>query len=73
MASLRVAIGFIGGQILTVRLEDEGLRRLRDALDGGTGWHDLQSEDGEVALDLGKVAYVKLDSGEHRVGFVNES
>jgi hypothetical protein len=73
MAAQRVDIGFIGGQVLSVRLEDEGLRRLRDALDGGAGWHDLQSDDGEVALDLGKVAYVRLDSGEHRVGFNTDS
>jgi hypothetical protein len=73
MASQRVDIGFIGGQILTVRLEEDGLRRLRDALADGAGWHDLQSEDGEVALDLGKVAYVKLDSGGHRVGFITDS
>jgi hypothetical protein len=73
MAAQRVDIGFIGGQILTVRLEEDGLRRLRDALAGGAGWHDLQSEDGEVALDLAKVAYVKLDSGGHRVGFITDS
>jgi hypothetical protein len=73
MAVQRVDIGFIGGQILTVRLEDEGRRRLRDALAAGSGWHDLASEDGEIALDLGKVAYVRLDSGEHRVGFNSES
>jgi hypothetical protein len=73
MASQRVDIGFIGGQILTVRLEEDGLRRLRDALADAVGWHDLQSEDGEVALDLGKVAYVKLDSGGHRVGFITDS
>jgi len=26
-----------------------------------------------VALDLGKVAYVRLDSGEHKVGFITDS
>jgi hypothetical protein len=73
MAAQRVDIGFIGGQVLTVRLEEGSLKRLRKSLDDGAGWHDLESEDGEVALDLGKVAYVRLDSGEHRVGFITES
>jgi hypothetical protein len=73
MAAQRVDIGFIGGQVLTVRLEEGSLKRLRKSLENGPGWHDLESDDGQVALDLGKVAYVRLDSGEHRVGFITES
>jgi hypothetical protein len=73
MAAQRVDIGFIGGQVLTVRLDESTLKRLRKSLENGAGWHDLESEDGEVALDLAKVAYMRLDSGEHRVGFITES
>ena len=73
MAAQRVDIGFVGGQVLTVRIEEGTLRDLRSALDRGSSWHDLPSEDGEVALDLAKVAYLRLDSGEHRVGFVTET
>jgi hypothetical protein len=73
MAAQRVDIGFIGGQVLSVRLEENPLRELRKSLERDSGWHDLESEDGQVALDLVKVAYVKLDSGEHRVGFIPES
>jgi hypothetical protein len=73
MAAQRVDIGFIGGQVLTVRLGDEGRRRLRDALSGDARWQDLESEDGEVALDLAKVAYVRLESAAHQVGFNSES
>ncbi len=69
----RVDIGFIGGQVLTVRLDDGALEGLRRALQSGSGWQDLEAEDGQVALDLAKVAYVRLDSGEHRVGFITES
>jgi hypothetical protein len=69
----RVDIGFDGGQVLSLRIEEESLRRLRSALEGGRGWHDLEGEDGQVALDLAKVAYVRLDSGQHRVGFITES
>jgi hypothetical protein len=69
MAAQRVDIGFTGGQVLSVRIEEGVLKDLRGALDRGSGWHDLATEDGEVALDLAKVAYLRLDSGEHRVGF----
>ncbi len=73
MAALRVDIGFVGGQVLTVRLDEGSLKDLRKALDRESGWHDLAAEDGEVTVDLGKVAYVRLDSGEHRVGFITGS
>ena len=66
----RVDIGFLGGQVVSVRIGDEALKDLRSALDGGGGWHDLQTEEEVVALDLAKVAFVRVDSGEHRVGFV---
>jgi hypothetical protein len=73
MAAQRVDIGFVGGQVLTVRLEENALKDLRKALQRDPGWYDLVSEDGQVALDRDKVAYIRLDSGEHRVGFITES
>ena len=33
------------------------------------GWHELESEDGPVRLDLGQVVYVRAESEELRVGF----
>ena len=73
MAFQRVDIGFVGGQVLTVRLEEGPLKGLRKALERDPGWYDLEADDGQVALDLTKVAYVRLDSGEHKVGFITES
>jgi hypothetical protein len=73
MAAQRVDIGFIGGQVLSVRLDENALKDLRKALQRDSGWYDLEAEDGQVALDRTKVAYVRLDSGEHRVGFITES
>jgi hypothetical protein len=73
MAAQRVDIGFDGGQVLSVRVEEGALKDLRKALQRDSGWHDLAAEDGQVALDVGKVAYLRLDSGEHRVGFITES
>ena len=73
MPAERVDIGFVGGQVLSVRLEESAMKGLRKSLERESGWHDLETDDGQVALDLGKVAYVRLDSGEHRVGFITES
>ena len=64
----RVEIGFEGGQVISTRLADEDLKDLRKRLEQG-GWYDLHTEDGVVAIYLGKVAFVRIDSGEHRVGF----
>jgi hypothetical protein len=64
----RISIGFIGGQVLAARVALPELTKLRNALAAG-GWHDLEAEDGTVALDLGKVVYVLVDHEEHRVGF----
>jgi hypothetical protein len=64
----RVEIGFEGGQVISARLAKDDLEELRSQLEQG-GWHDLHTEDGVIALYLGKVAFLRIDSGEHRVGF----
>ena len=33
------------------------------------GWHDVETEDGVLSVYLGKVAFLRINSGEHRVGF----
>jgi hypothetical protein len=64
----RVSIGFHGGQTLALRISDEQLKALNKAL-GGSGWHDIDSEDGPVRVDLAQVVYLSADSNEPRVGF----
>jgi hypothetical protein len=64
----RVEIGFEAGQVISTRLAEGDLKDLRKQLEQG-GWHDLPTEDGTIALYLGKVAFVRVESGEHRVGF----
>jgi hypothetical protein len=64
----KVEIGFEGGQVISVRLSDEELKDLRKQVDKG-GWHDIKTEDGVLALYVGKVAFLRIDSGDHRVGF----
>lgn len=64
----RVEIGFEGGQVISTRLGEDDLKDLRSRLEQG-GWHDLHSEEGTIALHLGKVQFLRVESGEHRVGF----
>ena len=63
-----VEIGFEGGQVVSVRLTDGELKDLRRQLEKG-GWHDVETEDGVLAVYLGKVAFLRIDEGDHRVGF----
>lgn len=63
----KVTIGFFGGG-LSVRLPSKELDKLLKALPDG-GWHDLETDEGSVRLNLAVVVYVQTDRAEHRVGF----
>ena len=66
----RGAIGFQGGQVLSIRLPDAELEKLRTVLrDGRERWHEVAATDGAVLVDLGQVVYLRVDSDEHRIGF----
>ncbi len=63
-----VSVGFQGGQVLALRVTEEQLKALYGAL-GTAGWHELDTEDGPVRLDLAQVVYVRAESSDQRVGF----
>jgi hypothetical protein len=67
----RAALGFIGGgQVLSLRLTDSELEKVRKALQAKQdGWFEVEATDGAVLVDLSQVAYLRVESGEHRVGF----
>ena len=66
----RGAIGFQGGQVLSIRVPEAELEKLRKALrEGKERWHEVEASDGAVLVDLGQVVYLRVDSDEHRVGF----
>ena len=67
---LKISIGFHGGQVLAARVKADELSELRRALAAESpGWHQLTAEEGAIALHLGRVDYVLVESEEHRVGF----
>jgi hypothetical protein len=71
MTARRAAIGFQGGQVLSLRITEEHLAELRQVLaqGGRDGWREVEATDGAVVLDLAQVVYLRVESDEHRVGF----
>jgi hypothetical protein len=69
MALQRVTIGLVAhAQLLAVRIEDEALDDLLQAVAGGD-WYDLTTDDGTIRLNLSQVLYIRTARDEHRVGF----
>jgi hypothetical protein len=65
----RVSIGFSGGQVVEVKLDDSKLKELRKALEKAEGWIDLEADEGMVAIDLRQVVFVRSATTPHRIGF----
>jgi len=66
----RAAIGFQGGQVLSLRLPEEVLSKLRETLkEGRERWQEVEAADGAVLVDAGQIVYLRVESDEHRVGF----
>jgi hypothetical protein len=64
----RIEVGFVGQQVITLKISEEDLKALRGGLADG-GWQTVATEDGEVDIDVGKVAFVRVAAGDQSVGF----
>jgi len=71
MAMARTDIGFQGGQVLALRVEDAAVDELIAALadDRAQRWHAVESEDESITIDLAQVVYVRRETGNRTVGF----
>ena len=66
----KAAVGFAGGQVLSLRLSESQLTELRSVLrEGRERWHEVEASDGAVLVDVGQVVYLRVESDEHRIGF----
>lgn len=65
----RVSIGFSGGQVVEVRIDDGKLKDLRKALEKADGWLDLDAEEGMVSIDLKQVVFIRSATTPQRIGF----
>jgi hypothetical protein len=69
-AARRTALGFQGGQVLSLRLPEQVLENLRSTLrEGKDRWVEVEAADGAVLIDVGQVVYLRVESDEHRIGF----
>ena len=69
-AARRTALGFQGGQVLSLRLPEEVLESLRSTLrEGKDRWVEVEAADGAVLIDVGQVVYLRVESDEQRIGF----
>lgn len=64
----QVEVGFVGYQVISLRIDDGSLKDLRKQLNDG-GWTTIVTDDGEVDLDLNKVAFIKVAAKSSSVGF----
>ena len=65
----RVSIGFSGGQVVEVKIEDSTLKDLRKALEKADGWLDLDAEEGMISIDLSQVVFIRSATTPQKVGF----
>ena len=66
----RTALGFQGGQVLSLRIPEDALNSLRDTLkEGRERWLEVEAADGAVLIDVGQVVYLRVESDDHRIGF----
>jgi hypothetical protein len=65
----RVSIGFSGGQVVEVRIDDAKLKDLRKALEKADGWLDLDAEEGMVSIDLRQVVFIRSATTPQKIGF----
>lgn len=66
----KISIGFHAGHVLAARVSPDELSKLRGALrSAGSGWLELQADDGTIVLDLARIDYLLVDHDDHRIGF----
>jgi len=65
----KVEIGIGIGQVLSVKLTAAELKDLRAAVGLGSGWHDMKTQEGTVALNLATVVFLRVDDGGQAIGF----
>ena len=65
----KVDVGFTGGQVLALRLEQAVFEELRRAVEGEKRFYDVDAGESTVTLDLSQVVYLRVETEDHRVGF----
>jgi hypothetical protein len=65
----KVEIGLGIGQVVTARLDDDGLAELRKALENGDGWHEVRTDEETLVINLKTVVFLRVADRQHSIGF----
>jgi hypothetical protein len=65
----KVEIGLGIGQVITARLDEDGLRKLRNALKNGDDWHELRTDEETLVINLKTVVFLRVEDQSHSIGF----
>ena len=66
----RIVLGFQASPPLPVKLPEDVLAALRQALQAGEQrWYEVEGPDGAVLLDLKQVVYLRVESSDQKIGF----
>jgi hypothetical protein len=68
----RVEIGLGIGQVVSARLDESGLKQLRKAVERSEGWHELDTDDGTLVINLATVVFVRIADRSHSIGFAGD-
>ena len=68
-ARTKVEIGLGIGQVVPVKLTEKELADLRKAVEAGSGWHELKTEEGSVTINLATVVFIRASDSSHTIGF----
>ncbi len=65
----RVEIGLGIGQVVSARLGDGDLKSLRKAVESGDGWHEVDTDDGKLIINLKAVVFIRIPDQQQSIGF----
>ncbi len=66
--SRQIEIGYEGGIIVRLTLDEATAETLLGAVEGG-GWHRVDAAEGTHAVNLEQAVYVRLEDKPDRIGF----
>jgi hypothetical protein len=65
----RVEIGMGIGQVVSARLDDDALAALRKSVESGEGWHEIQTDDGTLVINVQTVVFIRIPDQQSSIGF----
>jgi hypothetical protein len=70
VATRRVEVGFEGGAVLRLTIEETAVDELTGGL-GGEGWRSFEADEGRFWINQDELVYVRIVPGEAagRIGF----